>query len=67
MALKLNLSPLTPAVHEEPLSAVAFAVVRAYEMSRQIRSVEADNDAFVALARFDTTDERTVVEAKPCE
>lgn len=63
----MRLAPLTAAVHEEPLSACAFAVVRSYEQSRQIRSLEADNDAFVAMAVLGVSDEKTVVEEREAE
>ena len=56
----MTLAPLVPADHNEPLSAVAYAVVRAYEQIHRVRAVE-DDAVYVAL-RGDREDEATVVE-----
>ena len=56
-----RLAPLTPAEPETCISAYAAAIVRT---SAQVQTVEAANDAYVALGRFDREEAPTVVEER---
>lgn len=62
-----RLTPLTPVTRDEPVSACAAAIIGVYTRLRAVAAVEADNDAYVALARLGRTEEPTVVEGQRSE